>query len=129
MPTDTMTEVRIPFLNDITRRYKIFAGPHSPNKGGGRHHYRIIAVDNDGKIDFETNINFQEGALNEHPHNGVLSIAILSLLKDHFESFQEGEFKNRETAIVITKLEEAIHWVCARADERSSRNVLGKHQA
>jgi hypothetical protein len=126
---DTWTEVRIPFPNEITSRYKIFAGPHSPNKGGGHHHYRVIAVDNDGKIDFERFINFQEGALNEHPHNGLLSIVLLTILKDHFESFQEGEFKNRHTAIAITKLEEVIHRVCERADERSARGVLGKHKA
>jgi hypothetical protein len=122
-------EVRIPFLNDITRRYKIEFGPVSANKGGGRHHYHITARNNDGEIDFTTEIHFQEGALNEHSHNGVLSIVLLAILKDHFESFQEGEFRNRETAIAITKLEEAMHFLCARADERAARNVLGQHKA
>lgn len=122
-------EVRIPFLNEITSRYKIFQGPISANRGGGRHHYKIIAFNNDGEVDFETEINFQQGALNEHPHNGVLSIVLLAVLKDHFESFQEGEFKNRETAIAVTQLEEVMYRVCARADERQARNVLGKHQA
>lgn len=131
MPETTQNipaEVRIPFLNDITRRYKIEHGPVSSNKGGGRHHYYISAVNNDGEVDFKTEIHFQEGALNEHPHNGVLSIVLLAILKDHFESFQEGEFANRETAIAITKIEEAMHRVCERSDGRKVRGVLGKHQ-
>lgn len=121
-------EVRIPFLNDITRRYKITPGPTSPNKGGGRHHYYITAVNGVGDVDFLTEIHFQEGALNEHPHNGVLSIILLAVLRDHFESFQEGEFANRETAIAITQLEDVMYRVCARADDRASRGVLGQHK-
>lgn len=121
-------DVRIPFPNEITSRYKITPGPVSANKGGGRHHYYISAVNGAGEVDFKTEIHFQTGALNEGPHNGILSIGLLALLKDHFESFQEGEFKSRETAIAITKLEEVMHWVCARADNRAARGVLGKHQ-
>src|SRR5262245_55209160 len=132
MPEETTqnipAEVRIPFLNEITSRYKITPGPVSSNRGGGRHHFYITAVNDAGEVDFSTEIHFQEGALNEHQHNGVLSIVLLAILKDHFESFQEGEFANRETAIVITKLEEVMHWVCARADERGARGVLGQHQ-
>jgi hypothetical protein len=127
-PQNVPAEVRIPFLNEITSRYKIEPGPISPNRGGGRHHYYISTVNDAGEVDFKTEIHFQEGALNEHPHNGLLSIALLAILKDHFESFQEGEFKNRETAIAITKLEEVMHWVCARSDGRKVRGVLGKHE-
>jgi len=120
--------VRIPFPNEITRRYKIEFGPISSNKGGGRHHYYISAVNDAGEVDFSTEIHFQEGPLNEGPHNGILSIGLLAILKDHYQSFQDGEFACRETAIIITKLEEVMHWVCARADERAARGVLGKHQ-
>jgi hypothetical protein len=121
-------EVRIPFLNEITSRYRIIPGPVSQNRGGGRHTYQVIAHDGDGVVDFETEIHFQEGALNGHGHNGVLSIVLLAILKDHFESFQEGEFKNRDTAIAITNLEDVMYRVCARADERGARGVLGKHE-
>jgi hypothetical protein len=121
-------EVRIPFLNEITSRYKIQHGPISPNPGGGRHHYYVSAVNDAGEVDFLTEIHFQEGPLNVGPHNGLLSIVLLAILKDHFQSFQEGEFASRETPIMITKLEEVMHWLCARADERASRGVFGKHQ-
>jgi hypothetical protein len=128
-PTENVPAlVSIPFPNEITSRYKIEFGPISSNKGGGRHHYYISAVDADGKVDFRTEIHFQEGPLNDGPHNGVLSIVMLALLKDHFESFQEGEFACDETANAIEKLDEVIHWVCARAANRAARGVLGKHQ-
>jgi hypothetical protein len=128
-PTENVPAVvRIPFPNEITSRYKIEFGPISSNKGGGRHHYYISAVDADGNVDFKTEIHFQEGPLNAGPHNGLLSIAVLAILKDHFQSFQDGEFASRETAIIITKLEEVMHWVCARSDERAARGVLGKHE-
>jgi len=120
--------VRIPFPNEITRRYKIEFGPISSNKGGGRHHYYISAVNDAGEVDFKTEIHFQEGPLNQHPHNGVLSIVVLAVLKDHFESFQEGEFANEHTALAIADLDKVIGHVVARANERAARGVLGKHQ-
>jgi hypothetical protein len=127
-PQNGPAEVRIPFPNEITSRYKIEFGPISSNKGGGRHHYYISAVDADGNVDFKTEIHFQEGPLNAGPHNGLLSIALLAILKDHFESFQEGEFANYYTALAIADLNKVIGHVGARANERAARGVLGKHE-
>jgi hypothetical protein len=127
-PQNVPAEVRIPFPNEITSRYKVFQGPVSTNKGGGRHHYKIVAFDADGVIDFETEIHFQEGALNQHPHNGVLSIVLLAIMKDHFESFQEGEFANEHTALAIADLDKVIGHVVDRANERAARGVFGKHE-
>jgi hypothetical protein len=121
-------EVRIPFLNDFTRKYKIIPGPLNPGCGNGRHTYQVLAFNDDGEVDYETTIHFQEGALTTTGHNGVLSVVLLSILIDHFKSFQAGDFPSRETALMITKLEECLHWACARADERSSRGVLGDHK-
>jgi hypothetical protein len=121
--------VRIPFLNDFTRQCRILPGPRNPECGNARHYYLIQLFDKDGVITHELPIHFQEGALTENPrHNGVFSIALLAVLKDHFESFQDGDYACRENALVITKIEEAMLWACARADERATRGVLGKHQ-
>lgn len=117
--------VRIPFLNDFTRKCDITASNHSPNKGGGRHHYFVRCEDERGV--YETRIDFQHGALTTIGFNGLFSVAHLAILIDHLKSFQEGEFATREGAVAITKLEEAMHWLCARADERQSRGVLGAH--
>lgn len=117
--------VRIPFLNDFTRKCEISASNHSENKGGGRHHYHVKCADERGV--YEANIDFQHGALTTVGFNGLFSVAFLAILIDHLKSFQEGEFATREAAVAITNLEQAAHWLCARADERQSRGVLGAH--
>lgn len=119
--------VRIPFLNDFTAQCEIMACGHSQNKGGGRHHYKVRCFNPAGEVDYDTKIDFQEGALTETGHNGLFSVALLSVLIDHLKSFQEGEFATREAAVAVTNLEQAQHWLCARADERQSRGVLGAH--
>jgi hypothetical protein len=122
-------EVRIPFPNDVTRQCRIRQGPRNPEAGNGRHYYVIQLFDKDGVITHELPIHFQEGALGENPrHNGVFSIALLAVLKDHFESFQDGDYACPENAMVITMIHEAMLWLCARADERAARGVLGKHE-
>lgn len=70
--------------------------------------------------DYEAKIDFQEGALTTVGHNGLFSVAFLAILIDHLKSFQEGEFATREAAVAITNLEQAMHWLCARADERAA---------
>jgi hypothetical protein len=117
--------VRIPFLNDFTRKCEITASDHSENKGGGRHHYHVKCADERGV--YETRIDFQHGALTTVGFNGLFTVALLAILIDHLKSFQEGEFATREGAIAITDLEKALWALCARADERQSRGVLGAH--
>jgi hypothetical protein len=122
-------EVRIPFLNDFTRKCKILHGPRNPECGNGRHSYHILSFDNDGVSDYETMIHFQEGALTETSrHNGIFSVALLCVLIDHLKSFQDGPFATGEAAIAITDLEKALWALCARADERAARGVLGQHK-
>jgi hypothetical protein len=74
-------------------------------------------------------IQFQQGPRNE-PGSipGVVTAAVLAMLIDHLEGFQRGPYPSRETALVITKLEEALHWTRARADKRAARGVLGKNE-
>lgn len=43
--------------------------------------------------------------------------------------FQASKFACRENALAITHLEEALHWMQARHDEREARQVQGLHQA
>ena len=129
-PTQNVpAEVRIPFLNDFTRKCKIIQGPRNAACGNGRHSYWIQCFDDDGVIDYETAIHFQEGALTENAHhNGIFSVALLALIIDHLKSFQDGDFASRYGAIAITDLEKALWALSARADERAARGVLGKHQ-
>jgi hypothetical protein len=44
---------------------------------------------------------------------------------DRLRSFQSGDFKCRENALALTKLEEALHWLNHRTRDRQSRGVEG----
>ncbi len=58
------------------------------------------------------------GTLHEH----LLSVII------HDLKFKNGLVPSREGAIVITKLEEALHWLRARQIDRTKREVVGTYQ-
>lgn len=75
-------------------------------------------------------IQFQKGPRNvEGSTPGLTTDAVLVALLHHLNGFQNGPFKSRETALVITKLEEALHWSQARAKDRARRGVLGQNKA
>ena len=47
------------------------------------------------------------------------------IVLDRLRGFQESEFKCRENALAITKLEEAMHWLHHRTRARVARGVEG----
>ena len=74
-------------------------------------------------------IQFQRGPFDaEGSTPGTLGAAVLAALIDHYQGFQAGPLASRETALAITKLQEALFWLRERADERARRNVLGSMQ-
>lgn len=72
-------------------------------------------------------INFQEGAIKECGVNGVCNEDLISMVIERLESFQNSEFKCRENALAITKLEEALLWLRKRTIQRELRGVEGTH--
>lgn len=60
----------------------------------------------------------QEGTLHEH----LLATMI------HDLKFKNGLVPSREGALVITKLEEAQHWLRQRQVDRQKRNVVGTYK-
>ena len=124
MNEEGLTEIRIPFPNPNQDRFQVFVGPRNAEAGNGRHEYFFFA---DKKPIF--GLNFQCGALNEPTSeiNGVLTTCVLAVLVDHLKSFQDGPFASRETAIMITHLEDVQNWAARRQDERFTRGVQGKH--
>lgn len=74
-------------------------------------------------------LQFQKGPRNvEGSTPGLTANAVLAALVDHLRRFQAGPYASRQTACAITKLEEAMHWIRDRADERARRGVLGTYQ-
>lgn len=72
-------------------------------------------------------IHFQEGAIKEFGVNGVCNEDLINMVIERLECFQNSEFKCRENALAITKLEEALLWLRKRTMAREQRGVEGTH--
>ncbi len=59
--------------------------------------------------------------------NGAFVETVIAAALDRLEFYQSGEFRCRENALAITKLEEALHWCNHRTAERERRQVEGTH--
>jgi len=108
----------------LTESIKILAD--EPGPGGASHRYLIQVEAPDGQKFAVGEIQFQKGPRNvEGSTPGVVESALLAIVVDRMRSFNSGELRNRQNALVQTKCEEAIHWLRDRADERARRGVLG----
>ncbi len=61
--------------------------------------------------------------------NGTFVETVIAAALDRLEFYQAGEFRCRENALAITKLEEALHWCNHRTAAREARGVEGTHTA
>lgn len=76
-------------------------------------------------------IAFQKGPLKGKEPTGafvetLLAITIAKL--QYFQLVSDGRFKCRENALAITHLQEALHWLNHRTQDRIARGVEGTHQ-
>jgi hypothetical protein len=104
-----------------------------PSFGGACHEYYIGKAITRGQSLREPDVPagefghvfFQKGPIRENGVNGCHHEDIIAIVIDRLQSFQAGDFKCRENALAITKLEEALHWLNHRTAERSKRGVEG----
>ena len=96
-----------------------------PGFGGANHKY--IIVERISKA-FLTSIRFQKGPIEEHVANGVPDEDLIKICIHRLQSFQAGDFKCRENAIALTRLEDALHWLDHRTRDRQKRGVEGKYE-
>lgn len=80
------------------------------------------------KTDLLAEIHFQEGPIKECGVNGVCNEDLLVMVVRRLEGFQNSEFKCRENACAITKIEEALLWLRKRTMGRENRGVEGTHE-
>lgn len=108
----------------LTESISIVADAAGP--GGASHNYSIYL--NHGKGTPQV-IQYQKGPRNEPASTpGILDSVLLAIVADRMEAFQAGPFASRENALVLTKVQEALHWLRHRADDRAARSVLGTNQ-
>lgn len=88
------------------------------------HHFQVVAKESQEVLSC---IHFQEGPIKECGVNGVCNEDLLVMVIRRLEGFQNSEFKCRENACAITKLEEALLWLRKRTMGRENRGVEGTH--
>lgn len=102
-----------------------------PGLDGANHEYAIALVanpeDSTGHSDRTVRISFQNGPIKEAGFNGISGEALLAIVEDRLKCFQDGPYKNRENALALTHIQEAMHWLHHRTHERMSRGVEGTH--
>lgn len=95
-----------------------------PGDGGANHVYDIVPTIGNAK---GLRIEFQNGPLKETPPNGLTNEILLAIVIDRLQGFQSGKFACRENALALTKLEETVHWLNHRTQQRLARGVEGTH--
>jgi hypothetical protein len=70
-------------------------------------------------------LHFQNGPIGECGVNGIGIEHLLHLVAARLRGYQETEFRCRENALALTKVEEALHWLQHRTTDRQSRGVEG----
>ncbi len=59
---------------------------------------------------------------------GVFTETLIKAAKTYLESVNVGEMATRETAMAITKLDEALMWIDKRSADRKRRDVQNTYQ-
>lgn len=92
------------------------------------HHFEVWAKDRENKNaphSILCEINFQKGPIKENGVNGCCNEDLIAMVIRRLEGFQLSEFKCRENAVAITKLEESLMWLRKRTNDREARGVEG----
>lgn len=61
-------------------------------------------------------------------YEGVFVESLIQLCVERLTSVNKGDLATRETALAITKLEEALLWLGKRAEDRKIRDVQGTYK-
>ena len=99
-----------------------------PDQSGASHEYKLERLLANEYTRGAGYLQFQKGPRNEEGSTeGISDAAVISVVLDRLRGFQNGPYRCRENAVVITKLEEAMMWMAKRQNDRHARGVLGKN--
>jgi len=87
------------------------------------HNYIIRGIEGD----ILCKIHFQEGPIKESGLNGIFIEDLIAICINRLETFQKSDFRCRENACAITKLEESLLWLNKRTNNRQRRGVEGTY--
>jgi len=150
---DEKGKLKMRSVNIGSKKYTQVFATDEPGAGGANHKYEILHIGENetkptiaeleallhsapspvrilptGKVaDILGSISFQKGPIKEVGVNGVMNEDLIAMVIDRLQSFQESDYKCRENAVAITKLEEALMWLRKRTQDRENRGVEGTH--
>ena len=107
-----------------------------PGQGNACHEYRIGNTvpsftdtediqKEEARLNANCAIRFQNGPIQEVGVNGISNEALLAVVEDRLLGFQSGDFRCRENALALTKLQEVIMLLHKRTRNRMVRGVEG----
>lgn len=117
-------------LVDIgTQKYSKVVCLDEPGAGGACHNYEILSIEGpQTPIAVFGSVQFQNGPVKEAGINGCHQEDLLAIVIDRLQHFQKGDFACRENALALTKIEEALHWLRYRTNDRIKKGIEGTNQ-
>ena len=70
-------------------------------------------------------IKFQLGPVKHYGVNGTQIEEVLEVVRTRILGFQKGDFRCRENAVALTKIDETIMWLQERTRRRTKQGVEG----
>lgn len=109
-----------------------------PGAGGANHHYQISGFDSEsnpsdpfveahGTSGKYATVLFQNGPIPQVGVNGVTHEALLAILIDRLDAFQNGPYACLESGMALNSLIDAQNHLLNRTRSRMARNVEGTH--
>ncbi|HIG0360402.1 TPA: ABC transporter ATPase [Clostridium sporogenes] len=124
-------------LNTIQKREKlndVYAVDEKGN-GGANHRYVICKqgeiswCNGNNSEGMYADIQFQNGARKEENSiHGVANEDLLEIVRHRLQCFQVGPFASEYNENALKHIEEALHCMNARVEDRVKRNVLGRNE-
>jgi hypothetical protein len=101
-------------------------------KEGASYQVPLFEVSDEGlvQIDEGFKIHFCKGDKSNPEvarQRGFFTETLIAVAKKYLEDVNTGPLASRETAVAITKLDEALMWIGKRAAERKARGVQGTY--
>ena len=124
-----MREITIHVTNPANDKLKITA-TDEPGAGGAHHVYRISGFSEEGMPEGSgyITLSFQNGPINEVGLNGVTQEALLAVVADRLQSFQNGPYACEENRQAFEHVIGAMNALKARTQARMARGVEGTNK-
>jgi hypothetical protein len=120
----TMREIKTHQINGLNQELKVVA-IDAPGQGGACHHYKIGGT---GQLNLPCEISFQNGPIKEHGINGISNEALLAVVRDRLEFFQQGAFACNDNLIALDAIVTAMDALANRTRDRVDRGVEGRNE-